>query len=385
MSFIKKLFIFILIIIFLVAFSNSYASLSISNLVLFVAMGIDERDDGKLDVTFQFTSSSPVSSTGSTEKNNPLDFTITADSISTAINLMNTYTGKEINLSHCKVIVFSEKIAYRGISNEIYTLMNNSQIRPSTNIIISKSTAKEYIQSSKAEFENLQTKYYEVFTNSSKYTGLSADATIGDFFNALVSPSEEPYAILGSITPTNITGYSGTQNTGLAVFNDAILVGELSPTETLSFLAIKTLIDGFMITVPDPTDENSFIDVYITPSKKTNIDPSIVNGSPLVDCFFSYSGKIHSLKSNAKYLDENVLNYISDSCSIYLEDIFKNFLYTSAKDLEVDILDIGKYSRKDFLSSSDFNNYDWSNKFKNSFFNVDVSVKVRSGFLLIET
>ena len=102
--------------------------------------------------------------------------------------------------------------------------MNDSQIRPSTNIIISKSTAQEYIESSKAEFENLQTKYYEVFTNSSKYTGLSSDATIGDFFNALVSPSEEPYAILGNITPTNISGYSGTENTGLAIFKDATLV-----------------------------------------------------------------------------------------------------------------------------------------------------------------
>ena len=224
MSFIKKLFIFIIIIIFLTAFSNSYSSLSISNLVLFVAMGIDESADGKLNVTFQFTNSSPVSSTGSIEKNKPLNFTITADSISTAINLMNTYTGKEINLSHCKVIVFSEKIAYRGISNEIYTLINNSQIRPSTNIIISKSSAKEYIKSCKSEFENLQTKYYEVFTNSSQYTGFSSEATIGDFFNALVSPSEEPFAILGNINPTNISGYSGTENTGLAVFDDATLV-----------------------------------------------------------------------------------------------------------------------------------------------------------------
>ena len=385
MSFIKKLFIFIIIIIFLIAFSNSYASLSISNLVLFVALGIDKLDDGRLDVTFQFTSSSPVSSTGSTEKNEPLNFTITADSINTAINLMNTYTGKEINLSHCKVIVFSEKIASIGISDEIYTLMNNSQIRPSTNIIISKSSAKEYIKSSKAEFENLQTKYYEVFTNSSKYTGFSSDATIGSFFNALVSRSEEPYAILGNINPTNISGYSGTENTGLAVFNDATLVGELSPTETLSFLAIKNLVDGFMISVPDPTDKNSFIDVYITPMKNSRINPSIINGAPLVDCSFSYSGKIHSLKSDDKYLSDDILNSVSNSCSIYLKDIFTDFLYTCSKDFEVDIADIGKYSRTDFLSSSEFNNYDWSNKFKNSFFNVDVWVKIRSGFLLTET
>ena len=119
-----------------------------------------------------------------------------------------------------------------------------------------------------------------------------------------------------------------------------LLFGELSPTETLAFLSIKNKVDGFMISVPDPTDENSFIDVYITPMKSSKINPSIVNGSPLVYCSFSYSGKIHSLKSKAKYLSDDILTSISTSCSTYLDDIFTKFLYISSKDFGVDIVDI---------------------------------------------
>ena len=75
-----------------------------------------------------------------------------------------------------------------GISNEIYTLTNDPQVRPSTNIIVSKNNAKDYLNSSEAPLENLITKHYEIFPNSSKYTGYVYDATLGDFLNELVSP-----------------------------------------------------------------------------------------------------------------------------------------------------------------------------------------------------
>lgn len=109
---------------------------------------------------------------------------------------MNSYTGKEISLSHCKVIAFSEELASQGISDEIYTLMNDSQVRPSTNIVITKCLASQYIGQTEAIFENLITKYYEEFVNSSEYTGYTIDATIGSFFDSMLSETSQSYAIL---------------------------------------------------------------------------------------------------------------------------------------------------------------------------------------------
>ena len=64
-------------------------------------------------------------------------------------------------------MLFQKKLQADGISDEIYTLVNNTQIRPSTNIVISKTTARYYLEQSKPLFENLITKYYEVFSASS--------------------------------------------------------------------------------------------------------------------------------------------------------------------------------------------------------------------------
>ena len=192
---IRNIFIFMIILVFIFAFSSSYSSLNIDNLTYVLAIGIDTSDDNKLEVSFHFSNPIPAESSAS-EKVTPIINTVTASSLSNAINLVNGYQGRQLNLSHCKVIIFSEKIAKMGISDEVYTLINDTQIRPSANIIISKCNAKYYMSQLNAEIENLLSRYYEVFTDSSKYVGHMPNATIGDFFNSLICETCEPYAIL---------------------------------------------------------------------------------------------------------------------------------------------------------------------------------------------
>ena len=99
----KKIFILSLIVIFIIAFSSSYSSLSIDNLAYVLAIAIDTSTDNKLEVSFQFsTSLSPES--GSNNKPSTIINTVTASSLSNATNLINGYLGKQINMSHCKVI-----------------------------------------------------------------------------------------------------------------------------------------------------------------------------------------------------------------------------------------------------------------------------------------
>ena len=192
---IRNIFIFIVILVFIFAFSSSYSSLNIDNLTYVLAIGIDTSEDNKLEVSFHFSNPIPAESSAS-EKVTPIINTVTASSLSNAINLVNAYQGRQLNLSHCKVIIFSEKIAKMGISDEIYTLINDTQVRPSANIIISKCNAKYYMSQLNPEIENLLSRYYEVFTDSSKYVGHMPNATIGDFFNSLICETCEPYAIL---------------------------------------------------------------------------------------------------------------------------------------------------------------------------------------------
>ena len=403
---IKRFFILITMLIFLVAFSGSYSALSIDNLSTVVAIAIDSSNTNKLRMSFQFTNASSVSESGSSEQSPSIIYSVDCSSISNGINLMNTYIGKELNLSHCKVIAFAEELAVHGIAEEVYTLFNNAQIRPSTNIVITKCSAKYYLENSKPLAENLLTKHYEIFANSSKSTGYTVNATLGNFFSSLVCSSCESYAILGGVSSednetttgidsqkdssnksnsSSLTGRTSSENIGLAVFKDDKLVGELNSIETLSFLATRNEISSFLVSVPDPNDSNSYIDIYLTPVIDTNVDIDIINGSPYIKVSYSFTGRIYSMKQDSSYLDDDVLQKVSQSCSSYLKTVFSNYLYKTAKDLGSDINGFGKDAKGEFLTTQEFEDYNWLEHYSDSFFDVSVDASIRSSYLLTET
>ena len=400
-KYLKNIFIFIVIVVFILAFSHSYSSLNIDNLAYVVALGIDSTDDNNLQVTFQF--STPVS-IESGEKPNPINNTIISPSISNAINIMNSYLGTPISFSHCKVIIFSEQLAKQGISDEIYTLINDTQVTPSSNIVISKCDAKNYIEQTTPELENLVSKYYESFENSSKNTGYIPDATIGDFFNDLTSRTREPYAILGGVNAesrneensttdqdnlkanmTSISGKNGSENFGVAVFREDKLVGELNAFESVAFLNIRNSIDRFLISVQDPENENNILDIYMTPSNNTTIKVNTSNQTPYIKINCKYTGRIYSMTQNSKYLSPEVLDSISKTCNSYLETQFSNYLYKTSREFNSDINSVGNYALKNFFTTREFENYSWLENYKNAFFKVNVDSSVKSGMLITET
>ena len=104
----------ILLVIFINGFSSSYTSRKLDNLAYVLALGIDVGEKSKLKVSAQFTKSasiSPGSGTSAEDIDNIVLVSGEADSIFSALNLLNSYIGKEIDLSHCSLIIFSEEFA----------------------------------------------------------------------------------------------------------------------------------------------------------------------------------------------------------------------------------------------------------------------------------
>lgn len=406
---IKNSFIVIMCIVLLLGFNASYTSLNIDNLAYVVALGVDVGENDIYKVSFQFISRSgeeKSESTSSSNGNKTVINTVEAPSLNTAINLMNSYLARKINLSHCKVVIFSEEVAINGISKEIYSLVNNSQARPSTNIIICKNTAEKYIKDTNPVLENSITKYYELFPNSSKYTGYIYNATLGDFFSQLVSSTCEPFAILGGInsnmyndnnnispsnnigdmksTETSFSGLRGSENIGIAVFKEDKLVGELDATETLCISIIKGEVSSFLIHIPNPKNNEEEIDLVIYPSGQKKVTVDILNGSPYITFSEKFVGKIYSASEDKEYLNTEEIKTLSELSNKYLNNIITNYLYKTSLKYQSDINDFGKYALSRFLTIDDFEKYDWKNNYKNSTFKVYTDTHVQTGFLITE-
>lgn len=407
-NFAKKTLITIIVIIFIISFSSSYSSLSIDNLAFVVAMGIDASDTKNIRVTFEFVNT-PSSSEGSIQNSKIVIDSVDASSVTNAINIMNAYLAKKLDLSHCKMIVFSEEVAQSGVSNYVYSLMNDVQIRPSSNIVISKCSANYYIQNSAPSLETFVTRYYDIFPKSSKYTGYMTNATIGSFFNSLACDYCNPYAILGGLTVSNagtsstsssqnpddsniksgsssISGTRNSENIGTAVFKDDKLVGELNAIETICLSILRNEVNTFLVTIPSPEEEeNSFLDIYLSPMSNTKIDVSIVNGAPYIKVSGKFFGQIYSMSENSKFLQNDVLTSISTACNHYLESVLSEYLYKTSIEFKSDINGFGRYALLHFKTNQDFSDFNWSANYVNSTFDIKIDTTMDSGFLLTQT
>lgn len=197
---VKWITIIITIIIFLYAFSSSYFSQNIDHLDYVIALGIDTvPDSDNLSVSFEFANLGSFSENASSQKTEPIINTIIAPSIPNAITIMNAYIGKQLNLSHCKVLVFSKEFAETGILDEITYLTHNIQIRPTTNVVVADGKAVKYLRRSTSSLEQVLTKYYDIFPTSSEYTGYISNIPLGVFYENMLDKNSGAVSILGNI------------------------------------------------------------------------------------------------------------------------------------------------------------------------------------------
>lgn len=401
----KKIFVFLgfILIVLLIALSrHNTNNQSIENLAYVIAIGIDSGETNLLKLTLQIaTSSSGNSQSGgsSSQSSNSTITSVECNSINSGINLINSYISKKINLSHCKIVVFSESFAVNGISDEISTLVNNVEIRPDCSIAVCKSSAEDFLNMNTPVLINLTARYYEIVVTSGDYTGFSTNVTLSDFYNALKDSSTEPIAILAGINfpdttsvpnytnyididssytadEVSITNKNNMQISGLAVFRDGVFIGEMDSMETMCHLIVSGKLQNAIISIPNPFDISGIINLSINQLEKSDISVKLVNGSPYISCKVKISANILSLSSDSDYTTPEKLQTITNYANSYLESHIKNYLYKTSNDFKTDIVGFGKYLLNEFPTIQAWNNINWRDNYVNSFFDVNVNTVI---------
>lgn len=408
----KWIIILVTSLIFLYAFSASYRSQNIDQLDYAIAVSVDSLPDSdNLEVSFEFTDSGTYSVNSSSEDSEPIINTVVAPSVSSAINIINAYVGKQLNLSHCKVIVFSQEFAKKGILSEVSYLMNSTQIRPTTNIIIANNNAKEYLENSISSLEQVLTKYYEIFPSSSEYTGYTSNILLGEFYESLINKDSGSVTMQGKIsnisnqnnetsnnTSTNNTtedliipdesiveGDRGTENIGLCVFKDDKYVGDLSALETLCYSLLEDEVDNFLVSIDSPFSENQKIDISVDSLSSSFIDVDTSGENPIINIKINLRAKTLTGQDKLDYSDTETLKQLNYSLKDYLSSQITNYLYKTSKEYKSDINQFYRIAKSKFITISDFKNYNWTQKYENAEFNVEINSDIISSLLIQNT
>lgn len=180
---------------------------------------------------------------------------------------------------------------------------------------------------------------------------------------------------------TPIQTDNSIENMGLAVFVGDELVGELDNIETMCHMIVSSELESATLTIHNPYDYNSNISVYIHLEKNTKNDVKLVNGYPYITCNVSVGGYVLSLEDTLDLSDQETIDTLNETVSIYLKEYIYSYLYKTAKDFKSDIDDFGRYLLSDYLTLDEWNSADWLNNYQNSFFDVNVETNLVSGYL----
>lgn len=426
----------VVLIMFITKFIPSQEIGSIDNLAYVTGIAIDTAKNNKIKVTLQFLQTIGSKEEGVSEEVPAIIDSAEGSNIAEAINLVNVYSSKHLNYSHCSIIVFSEEFAKKGISEEVKALINNNQIRCSTHILVSQCDAGEYIKQIKPTLEKLITKQYNTSKLETKYTGYVSYDTLGNFYNNFVSDNKGGTAILANIIPNTtddenessqmsqdgeksesnsesqtqkegkstsseamslladnaetIEGKSSAENIGTAVLRDGKLIGKLNVQETIVHLLINNKVNSFVLNIPisnyDDKENEDFKDLSdkkVTMSfnrkSRTKITVDTSEKNPKIKIKVILEGNIVSIEMIDSSIEQYSIEKLENICNLYISDILKNYLTRVSKEFQCDIDNMEKYAKSNFMTIKDLKKYKWNEKIQNANFEIEVKTTMFSG------
>ncbi len=422
----KKMFYVMAIIIFCaVAFSGYLHEQDINDLAYVIAVGFDVGNDDKLKLTFQISIPSGNSSgssgggdgSSSSEKgvSDTLNQTVECNSFNSGLNTANNIISKRLNLSHCKFIIFSEELASQGISDYIYTLENNIELRSNCNILVSTSTAEEFINSSTPILEHSTSKYYEIITTASRYSGYTSNATLNTVYTSIADDFSETSTMLGNVqkdegsedesssggdSSSEESGSSGGNSSssgqtssengmttdiiigGIAVFKKDKLVGTLSKEETVPYLIVTDKLKECVVSIPSPFSEGNYIDLHIYDFSKTKNIVKLDSSGPQITTDVTLKSTILSNDFDFDSSSKEDIEKIISAASNHLKNQIMSYYEKTAREFKSDITGLGKHAVYKFPTISDWENYNWPEKFETATFDVNVQVNIESSYFI---
>ena len=151
--------------------------------------------------------------------------------------------------------------------------------------------------------------------------------------------------------------------------------------ESLCHLFIIGEFENATISIPNPYNNNSVINLRIASNKKPKIKVKLINNTPFIECNIDLKANILSLQEDVNYSDLDTLSRIEDYANSYLEYNILSYLYKTSKEFGSDIDNFGEFVIGNYLTWDDWIESDWLENYKNSFFKVKVNTNIENGGL----
>ncbi len=353
-------------IIICILFSSCTSMHEVDDYAYMIALGVDTNNEGKLLLTYSFANSLSIGgSSGSGENGESssdsslLNISLLADDVFEGIDMLNKSLSKSVEMSHLKLIVFSKEIAKSGLKDYLNDFMLDMSVRPRIIMAISDVPPKDYLDNLKMSFEVNPEKYLnDIFKDNT--SSLVTKCTMNEFYNNINSSNIVPLVTVNTKEEKSLIS-------GMCVFKKDRLKEIYTDTDIVCHKVLNGKLKTTNYTI---TQNNSTISYELNQDTPPKIKVITNDNGPYINITIPIDCKIKSHSANDLIPDKALEND--------LETKLRQYLHKSSKTLNTDIEHFEKYAKRSFLTLNDFDEYRWSEKYKNATFNIVIDAKIQT-------
>lgn len=190
----------------------------INRYVVVTALGID-KTEGDMEYEVSFLSFLPVAQQSFEERYKVI--TAKGDSVAQALDFAGLQVGREVGLSHLKLIVLNQELLSEDVSSYIDYLARNKHVSSSTKLITTNTSAKEFLEAAQKLDSESSVKVSDIISFNLKHI-YAADSSLEIFFKGSYGPTRVGIMSVldvvqsqnGGATETMASGDSGEGGSG---------------------------------------------------------------------------------------------------------------------------------------------------------------------------
>lgn len=195
-----KILIYFFLLLTVFFLSGCFDSAEIDDEVYPLFIGLDKGDENSLIMTVKYpvyTENGDEISLESDEENDDGEgislgdrniHSIETSSILQGIDMLGMIISRQISLKHVKGVVFSEELSKEGIRKYLSSFIKYSETRQTMRVIVSKSSAKDFIIGYSTGIGESLSKSIELMKSQAKHTGYFAQTELFQFYFNIISP-----------------------------------------------------------------------------------------------------------------------------------------------------------------------------------------------------
>lgn len=376
----KKLY--LIIILFLCCFiTGCWNYKELNQLAIVTGMSIDIDEDNKYSVSFMVANSKKKES----ESNSGTESIVykgTGKTVTEAVAEIERILPKELYLGHLEVIIFSDKLAKKGLDNVLDYIIRKPESPNKFFTLLSKDTKAEDILKTLSPLQTFPSENISYsLTTTSESNSISNDSNYMSFITDILVPGKEPIMssieLVGEVKEgdnlkdlENTKPKSYTKISELGIFKNFKLKEFADKTESMGINIINNKANKFILNMKC---KDSYLVTSID-SIKSNIKIDDNN----IEITAKGNGYISEVNCDIDLLDNKIISNIEKDVEKEIKNMLNDSIKLAIKN-KTDIFGIGNLIyKKDYKRWEELKD-EWNDEyFPNLNFNIKVDMRIKS-------